>query len=230
MRNCFGVLVWCISFYVCSMWEGRMTDVLDFEADDVVWWAADAFGHVVLGDPAPLAGLVMEYLDSIEAAVRVGAHKMLMDDDPEITLVCHKWLSDHATSRECYATSLLQVDMPTDGLFLTLAMAWATSHAGVLHADGFWTMCEDSLRVHSDLLVALMNHGFHHVICGSPSSKVELFAPLEEGMGWNMLLVMIRVKIANIDEALWNTRYEPKLDSQPEVLINVLSELFGMQP
>ncbi len=40
--------------------------------------------------------------------------------------------------------------------------------------------------------------------------------------------VMIRAKIANIDEALQNTRYEPKPDSQPEALINVLSKLFGM--
>ncbi len=54
MRNCFGILVWCISFYVCIMWEGRMTDVLDFEhctpvkTDNVVQWAADAFGHAVL--------------------------------------------------------------------------------------------------------------------------------------------------------------------------------------
>ncbi len=161
--------------------------------------------------------------------MRARAHKMLMDDDPEITLLCRKWLSDHATSKECYATSLLQVDTPTDGLFLALTIAWATSHAGVLHADGFWMMCVDSLRVHSDLLLALMDHGFRWIICGSPSSKVELFAPPEEGMGWNMLLVVIRVKIANIDEALQNTRYEPKLDSQPEPLINVLSELFGMQ-
>ncbi len=189
MRNCFGVLVWCISFYVCSMWEGRITNVLDFEhctpvkADNAVWWAADAFGHAVLGDPAPLASLVTEYLDSAEAVVRVGVHEMLMDNDPEITLVCHKWLSDHAISKECYATSLLQVDTPTDGLFLTLAMAWATSHAGVLHTDGFWTTHEDSLRVHSDLLLALMDCGFHHITCGSPSSKVELFTPQEEGMG-----------------------------------------------
>ncbi len=48
-------------------------------------------------------------------------------------------------------------------------------------------------------------------------------------MGWNMSPVVIWVKIANIDEALQNTRYEPKLDSQPELLINVLSEWFGMQ-
>ena len=127
-----------------------MTDMLDFEhcilveADDAVQWAADAFGHAVLQDPVPLAGLITEYLDSVEATVRAGTHEMLIDDDPEITLVCHKWLSDHATSKEHYATSLLQVDMPTDSLLLTLAMAWVTSHAGVLHADGFWTMCIDS--------------------------------------------------------------------------------------
>ncbi len=52
------------------MWEGRTTDILDFESctpvkiDDVVRWAAGAFGHVVLWDPAPLASLVTEYLDS----------------------------------------------------------------------------------------------------------------------------------------------------------------------
>ncbi len=48
-------------------------------------------------------------------------------------------------------------------------------------------------------------------------------------MGWNMSPVVIWVKIADIDEALQNTRYELKPDSHPELLINILSELFGMQ-
>ncbi len=114
--------------------------------------------------------------------MRAGAHKMLTDDDPEITLICHRWLSDHATSKEHYATSLLQVNMPMDGLFLALAVAWANSHAGVLHADGFWTMHVDGSRVHSDLLLALTDCGFHCIICGTPSTKVELFAPPDEGI------------------------------------------------
>ncbi len=48
--------------------------------------------------------------------------------------------------------------------------------------------------------------------------------------GWNMILPVLKAGIVNLPAFLLTTKYEPKLDSIPQSLINVLSDLIELSP
>ena len=88
----------------------------------------------------------------------------------------------------------------------------------------------DTSRCDEDLLLALTPTGFCLVLCNPEKTHPMLCDPLTSSMGWNMSPPVICAQIWDIEEALANTNYEPKLDAAPDQLINLLSDFFGMRP
>ena len=100
----------------------------------------------------------------------------------------------------------------------------------VIHSAGMWSLRMDSSRYNKDLLLALTPTGFCQVLCNPEKTYPVLCDLLTSGTGWNMSLPEICAWIKDIEEALANTNYEPKPDAEPDQLINMLDDFFGMQP
>ncbi len=188
------------------------------------------FGGMSLQPAATLASILADYLETDEGVLCKGVHKMLTDDDATIHGVCSEWFDLHGLTKVQYATSLLQIDTPSDGLLLALVAAWANIYVGVLHADGMWSSCPDGSRSSSDLLVALTAIGFWRLNCARVKKKVDLFDVPSEVDGWNMMPLVIGAPVKHLDSFLLTMQYEPKMDAQPQSLINVVSDLMKVSP
>ena len=86
----------------------------------------------------------------------------------------------------------------------------------------------DGSRSPTDLLIVLTGAGFWPVIGGILKQKIELHSPPQDNIDWNWYPPVIRAPIQDVQEAVANTKYEPKEDSVPEPLVNVLSDMFNM--
>ena len=70
-----------------------------------------------------------------------------------------------------------------------------------------------------------MENGFCCVKYDTVSGKVELHDVPSVDAGWNMTPPVLGAGIVNLPAFLLTTKYEPKSDSIPQSLINVLSDL-----
>ena len=75
-----------------------------------------------------------------------------------------------------------------------------------------------------------MASGFQRLNCVGVSKKVELFDVPSEADGWNMIPLVISAPMESLDSFLPTTGYEPKMDAQPQSLINVVSDLMEVSP
>ena len=107
--------------------------------EQAVIWVTSLFGSAVLQLVESLILVLSNFLEMEEAMIHEGAHQMLTDEDAQIQEVVSSWLSERAMAAVTYAVDLLQNSTPVDGLFLSLALAWANIHMGVLHSEGLWS-------------------------------------------------------------------------------------------
>ncbi len=135
----------------------------------------------------PLVSVLSNFLKTEEAVICEGTYQMFTDKDTQIQEVVSSWLSGRVISAVSYAVDLLQNSTPVDSLFLSLALAWANIHTGVLHSEGLWLSQVDGSRSVADLLLARTKDGFCRVSCGIVPRKVELQTVPEDHKGWNML-------------------------------------------
>ena len=80
----------------------------------------------------------------------------------------------------------------------------------------------------ADLLLAQTRDSFCRVTCGVMPRKVELQSAPEDHKGWNIFPPVLQVPVADLDRFLLTSKYEPKANSIPQSLINVLSDLMNM--
>lgn len=208
--------------------------LLDFEMVNLVMeeqakiWASSLFGGATLQPVDSLASAITSFLETEESIVREGMHEMFTDDDVQIKRICSEWLDRRGVSAADYTVELLQTTSPTDGLFLSLSLAWANAHAGVLHSEGLWLSRADGLRAASNLLITLTKNGFCHMNCTAVNRKVELHDVPGAEEGWNMTLPVLKSGIVDLPAFLLTTKYEPKSDSIPQSVINILSNLIEL--
>ena len=100
-------------------------------------WVTSLFGGAVLQPVEPLVLVLSNFLEMEEAMICEGTHQMFTDEDVQIQEVVSSWLSGRAMSAVSYAVDL-QNSTAVDSLFLSLVLAWANIHAGVLHSEGLW--------------------------------------------------------------------------------------------
>ena len=124
------------------MWAGCTVETLDLDVvgpvteEWAVIWATSLFGGAVLQPVKSLISVLSDFLEMEEAVLCEGTYEMFTNEDVQIQDVVSSWLNVRAVSAADYAVDLLQNLTPVDGLFLSLALAWANIHMGVLHSEG----------------------------------------------------------------------------------------------